>query len=153
MTARIPLLRRAGELGLAYDRSVSEVAPDQREAEWPWATIAISALICAFYLAESFLGLDDEGVVTVMRTGATSYATVFEAGEWWRLLSAPFVHGGLIHMLLNGTALIQVGALIEDLYGRERFLVVYLLSCLGSSLATSTVGMGPSVGASGGIMG
>jgi membrane associated rhomboid family serine protease len=126
----------------------------REETEWPWATIGISVAICLVFLAESALGLEDEtGDVTLTRVGATSAALVLDAGEWWRLFAAAFVHGGFLHVFLNGIALIQLGVFVEELYGRSRFLVIFLLSCLGSSLATSTIGSTPSVGASGGIMG
>ncbi len=126
----------------------------REETEWPWATIGISVAICLVFLVESALGLEDEaGAVTVTRVGATSSALVLDAGEWWRLFAAAFAHGGFWHVFLNGTAFIQLGVFVEELYGRARFLAVYLLSCLGSSLATSMIGSTLSVGASGGIMG
>ena len=75
-------------------------------------------------------------------------------GEWWRLLSAAFVHVGVLHLLLNGFCLFQLGTIAEALLGSRRFVAVYLLSALGGSLLG--LGIHPmtvSAGASGAIFG
>lgn len=75
-------------------------------------------------------------------------------GQWWRLLSSIFIHGGIIHLALNMQCLWQLGKLTERLYGNWAFLALYILSGLGGSVASlwwhsNTV----SVGASGAIFG
>jgi len=75
-------------------------------------------------------------------------------GEWWRLLTCVFVHGGLIHIAFNMWCLWDLGALSESLYGRWTFAAIYLISGLGASLGS--VIWNPyvmSVGASGAIFG
>ena len=75
-------------------------------------------------------------------------------GEWWRLLTCVFVHGGLLHIAFNMWCLWDLGALSESLYGRWTFGAIYLISGLGASLAS--VAWNPnvmSVGASGAIFG
>ncbi|MFN8008636.1 MAG: rhomboid family intramembrane serine protease [Terriglobia bacterium] len=47
-------------------------------------------------------------------------------GQWWRLISAIFIHIGIIHLLFNSYALIFIGPLLEESLGRERFLVLYI---------------------------
>ena len=44
------------------------------------------------------------------------------AGQWWRLVSAIFIHIGIIHLAFNSYALIFIGPLLEELLGKERFL-------------------------------
>jgi rhomboid protease GluP len=76
------------------------------------------------------------------------------SGEWWRLLTCVFVHGGLLHIAFDMWCLWDLGALSESLYGRWTFGVIYLISGLGASLAS--VAWNPhvmSVGASGAIFG
>ncbi|HVI07532.1 MAG TPA: rhomboid family intramembrane serine protease [Candidatus Binatia bacterium] len=76
------------------------------------------------------------------------------SGEWWRLLTCVFVHGGLLHIAFNMWCLWDLGALSESLYGRGTFFVLYLTCGLGASLAS--VIWNPhvlSVGASGAIFG
>ena len=75
-------------------------------------------------------------------------------GQWWRLLSAAFLHGGLVHLAVNMVTLADVGRLCERLFGWRRFLLLYLLSGLAGSAAS--VWWNPqvnSVGASGALFG
>jgi len=53
-------------------------------------------------------------------------AWLVQQGQWWRLISAIFIHIGIIHLAFNSYALIFIGPLLEELLGRERFLVLYL---------------------------
>lgn len=53
-------------------------------------------------------------------------AVLVAQGEWWRLVSAIFIHIGIIHLLFNSYALLFIGPLLEELLGKERFLVFYL---------------------------
>ena len=76
-------------------------------------------------------------------------------GEYYRLLTAAFLHGGIFHLLLNMFALAQLGPVLEAALGRLRFVALYLLSALGGSvlsyLLSSPLQLG--VGASGAIFG
>jgi rhomboid protease GluP len=75
-------------------------------------------------------------------------------GEWWRILTCVFVHAGLIHLVFNMWCLAAMGPFVERLVGNVGFLVLYLLSGLGGSLAS--LAWSPtvvSVGASGAIFG
>jgi membrane associated rhomboid family serine protease len=78
------------------------------------------------------------------------------AGEWWRLLTAAFMHASTpFHILLNMYALYLFGPPLESVFGRVRFLALYLLSALGGSLASYAFNspFQPSLGASGAIFG
>jgi len=61
-------------------------------------------------------------------------------GEYWRLLTAGFMHYGVIHLLLNMWALLILGGEVERMVGRWRFLAVYLLSGLGGTVAVYVFG-------------
>jgi membrane associated rhomboid family serine protease len=85
--------------------------------------------------------------------GANIGALTF-SGEWWRLLTNIFVHGGIIHIAFNMWALWNLGVLCESLYGRWAYASVYLICGLGASLASAALHpYRPSVGASGAIFG
>ena len=76
------------------------------------------------------------------------------AGEWWRLLSSMFLHGGIMHLLLNISGLVIAAFFVEPLLGRKNYFILYILSGLCGSLASiwwypNTI----SVGASGAIFG
>lgn len=57
-------------------------------------------------------------------------------GEWWRLVTAMFLHGGFIHLLFNSWVLYDVGPAVEEMYGAARFLVLYFVSGVAGSLAS-----------------
>ncbi len=76
-------------------------------------------------------------------------------GEYYRLLTAAFLHGGVVHLLLNMYALYMFGPLLEGALGRLRFTVLYLVSALGGSAVSYTFSNPgtPSLGASGAVFG
>ena len=89
----------------------------------------------------------------LIRWGA-DFGPLTTHGEWWRILTATFVHVGLMHVLVNMVILLNIGMFTERLFGNGGFAVLYLLSGLGGSLASLawrpfTV----SAGASGAIFG
>jgi rhomboid protease GluP len=76
------------------------------------------------------------------------------AGEWWRLVSYMFLHGGAVHLLGNTFALLYVGMFLEPMIGKRRFAIAYLLTGLGAGLASIWAHSAVvSVGASGAIFG
>ena len=85
--------------------------------------------------------------------GADDSTLVLREGQWWRPLTSMFLHAGLLHLLLNGWALYQLGSLFEILIGSRVMLGVYVASGLAGSLAGLMWTHGPSVGASGAIFG
>jgi len=76
------------------------------------------------------------------------------AGEWFRLITSMFVHGGLFHIFFNMIALFYVGNLVERAYGKERFISIYMLTGIFGNLLTHLfLPNAISVGASGAIFG
>jgi membrane associated rhomboid family serine protease len=75
-------------------------------------------------------------------------------GDWWRLITAMFLHGFLLHLAFNMFALYVIGGPVEEYLGRVRFLLLYLVSGLaGSAGALLQSPTTPVVGASGAIFG
>jgi rhomboid protease GluP len=96
--------------------------------------------------------MDFSGGVLV-RWGANIGVLTF-SGEWWRLVTNIFVHGGLLHIAFNMWCLWNLGELCESLYGRWTFAAIYLICGVGASLASAAWHpYVPSVGASGAIFG
>ena len=89
---------------------------------------------------------------TLFDFGAKLRAAIF-AGQWWRLVTAGFLHGGLLHILMNSWVLFDLGAQVEQVYGTRRFLVVYFVSTIGGFLASTYWSNSLSVGASAGLFG
>jgi membrane associated rhomboid family serine protease/Flp pilus assembly protein TadD len=109
------------------------------------------AVFIAMVLA-SGPSLDFTGQVMI-RFGA-NYGPVTLSGQWWRLVTYMFLHGGLLHIAFNMWCLWDLGALAESLYGRWTFGAIYLITGIGGGLAS--IAWNPSVlsvGASGAIFG
>ncbi|GEM_PF-1829878 len=89
----------------------------------------------------------------VYRMGAVHQPAVLE-GEWLRLIAAPFLHFGFLHLAMNGWAQWSLGGPIEFLVGSWRFFALWVGSAIGASL-TSLVFNGDAIsaGASGAIFG
>lgn len=93
--------------------------------------------------------LFDEGALVVL----SPWGGVGD-GEWWRLITAAFLHGSLIHIAMNMVVLWIIGAPVEEALGRGRFLALYLISGLsGSAGALLFSPDAITVGASGAIFG
>lgn len=73
-------------------------------------------------------------------------------GEWWRLVTAIFLHGSLIHIAMNSWVLMDIGPPVEKVYGSARFLFLYITTGVIGFLFSAFAG-NASVGASGSIMG
>ena len=102
------------------------------------ATYALIGLyIVLFGLCELWGG--SESIATLVAMGAEVPALI-KQGEWWRLLAATALHGGLIHILLNSYVLYSFGPFLEKLLGWQRFLVLYILSGLAGTLLGTAVG-------------
>jgi membrane associated rhomboid family serine protease len=85
-------------------------------------------------VAMAYLG--GQGNVAVLdvlhRSGSVS-ADDLIAGRWWRLLTAAFVHGGLLHIVMNGSMLAFGLGLVESMWGRARYLLIYLVAAFGGN--------------------
>lgn len=85
--------------------------------------------------------------------GAVSRSAVYAYGQWWRLGSAAFLHSGLMHIGFNIYALMIIAPKVEEICGRGRTLLLFMVCAIFGFFATITFSNGGSVGASGGIMG
>ncbi len=120
-----------------------------------WVTYTIVALNLLVYLAMSVSGVNPLAPTgeSVIPWGS-NFGPLTISGEWWRLLSATFVHFGLMHLLLNMYAMFQTGLLVERLLGKVRFLLMYLFAGLSGSVASLVWNpVVNSAGASGAVFG
>lgn len=115
------------------------------------ALIGINAAIYIFGLAMGAFGSD----VNLIREFGMNPVLIAIGGEWWRLLTAAFLHGGLLHIGFNMYVLYVLGPTLERVLGHARFLVLYLGAALGGSAASYAFSAPNtfSVGASGAIFG
>jgi membrane associated rhomboid family serine protease len=76
------------------------------------------------------------------------------SGEVWRLVTANYLHGGLIHLLVNCYSLASLGPLIEESFGARKLLVIYSASGVCAFIASTLLSpRSLTVGASGAIFG
>lgn len=119
-----------------------------------WVTPLLLAINIAAYIALAVLSgsvAPDPNELT--RWGANA-GLLTTQGDWWRLVTATFLHLNLVHIFFNGWALWNAGRLTERLYGSWTFLAIYLATGILSSLASTVWNPAlMSVGASGAIFG
>ena len=122
-------------------------------AQVPVATALLGANVLVFVLmllAGAGLWHTPKGVQ--LAWGA-NFGPATQDGQWWRLFTAQFVHFGVLHLGMNMAALWDVGRLVERLYGRWRFAVLYGASGVAGNLLSLVVqgNQAVSAGASGAI--
>jgi rhomboid protease GluP len=124
-------------------------------------TYTLLAILAAIFLGEEIFrigqeaGALDPSVRTLIALGALDKSLVVGGGEWWRLFSAPLLHGGVLHLVFNGIALFFAGIVLENVAGRAWFAAIFAVSATTGALVS--LALNPtaliSVGASGAIMG
>jgi membrane associated rhomboid family serine protease len=134
---------------------------EQREAEQQRADLTAHLLRSADVRTIATLALTVTiGLVTLVQFVTTDIRQAVaigglvkpavRAGEWWRLLTATYLHGNLMHVAFNLSALVTFGRLIEVYERRMHVPFVYLASAIGGSVLSTAL---TSIGASGGVLG
>jgi rhomboid protease GluP len=111
--------------------------------------------IIAYVFSALFsLNIVDMNMQTLVNMGALYGPLTVLKGEWWRLFTAMFLHGGMTHILMNMFSLYLIGRAMEMYFDTKSYLLIYLFSGLLGGLASlymhpNSVG----IGASGAIFG
>lgn len=114
------------------------------------ALVALNAAVFMFMVGEPGPSGHPD---TLVRWGG-SVGPLTTNGEWWRIVTTLFVHTGPLHLLATLIGLIQIGLILERVYGPVAFTAVYLSAgTLASVMSLRTHPVAVSVGASGGILG
>lgn len=114
--------------------------------------IAVNLLVflISAWISKNIFDID---IYTLIIMGA-KVNSLIDKGQVWRLITCAFLHGGLIHIFFNMYALKILGPEIEYVYGKVKYLVIYLLSAIVASIFSYIFGpQSVSVGASGAIFG
>jgi len=110
-------------------------------------TFALVGLLAAIFLLQ-----EATGDVAIEQAGVR--LDLVRQGEWWRLATSGLVHGGFLHVALNGWTLLLLGRYIEPLLGGARLLAIFFVTVVAASVAS--IAWPPdalAVGASGGLFG
>jgi rhomboid protease GluP len=140
----------------SYAGAVAGLIPHAR-----FTTLMILLINSALYMASmlfsiragSAAGAFDIPGGVLFQLGAKFSPAILQGGDWWRLLTAGFLHGGLMHILMNSWALFDLGSQVEEIYGASRLIVFYSVSTIGGFLLSTLWNPGLSVGSSAGIFG
>jgi rhomboid protease GluP len=134
----------------AFDERLERLTPSL------WALWLMMGLCIAVWAATGVAGMSllEPRADELYRWGANSASGV-QAGQAWRLFTAMFLHGGVMHLAFNMYALLQAGILVTQLFGNVGFLVIYLgAGLVGNALSLHYAAQaGVSVGASGAVFG
>ena len=131
------------------------------------ATSALAAACVGLYILTWFMtaragggqgtGLFDMGGISqsvLVRMGAKYGWAMIVEHQWWRLVTAMFLHAGLLHIGMNMWCLFDLGPEVESLFSTPKFIVLYLATgVFGYIVSLWWMPNGISIGASGAIMG
>lgn len=73
--------------------------------------------------------------------------------EYYRLFTAIFTHEAIMHLVFNSMAIIILGQAVEKIFGKKKFILIFLISGLFGSLSSFVFSASPAIGASGGVFG
>jgi membrane associated rhomboid family serine protease len=161
---RCPDHATAGGKTAAAPRRAARTASRSLSAYGPFVTFTLIGINVGVFLVQLFLGADlmrlnsgwiyENGVLVDEAVNSSNEVVGVAHGEWWRLLTATFLHGSLIHLGMNMLVLWLIGPPVEEYFGHARYLLLYVVSGLaGSAGALILSGGRPTVGASGAIFG
>lgn len=114
-----------------------------------FVTYILIGLCFLMYIITLIMG---ESNATYLVLGA-NYAPLVKNGQIFRLITYAFLHGGIIHLLVNMYSLFIVGRQVENNFGKVRLLIIYFVSALTGGLLSALFSDGFSIGASGAIFG
>lgn len=110
------------------------------------ATLILAGLILFMFARQMWIahrccGGPLQEIVTSPGTEALLYSGAAYTGmdlrdNWWRLVTSMFVHGGIVHLAFNLIALVQLGSLLESLFGARPVLLSFFLGGIAASLGT-----------------
>jgi rhomboid protease GluP len=126
--------------------------------ELPFLTAGLIAILVIVFLAEVNRAGGNAmsiGLPALIELGGSSGQLVFGAHQWWRIFTAPMLHGGLSHLLGNCVALFFAGRYLEPVIGLRWFGALYAICAITGSLTSlsESAAIKVSVGASGAITG
>ncbi|MEF9403171.1 rhomboid family intramembrane serine protease (plasmid) [Ralstonia solanacearum] len=133
-----------------FEEKLEALAPQPR---FTYALIVLNVLA---WLVTLMLGGNPlQTPISVLFNLGGNAAFEVQHGEWWRLLSATFLHAGVLHLAINMAGLYATGIAVERIYGPAAYLLIYLgAGLLGSALSLSFAAQHAiGVGASGAVFG
>jgi membrane associated rhomboid family serine protease len=148
---------------VAAPRQTARKAARTLSTRGPYVTQALIAINVGIYLLQLAMGaginantgwIYEHGVLVTSAIDSSGQAVGVAEGEWWRLLTAAFLHYGPLHLGLNMLVLWIIGPALEEYLGHGRYALLYVVSGLAGSAGALFVSPNAlTVGASGAIWG
>ena len=148
----------------AAPRRVARRASRSLSIRGPFVTSTLIGINVGVFLVQLLMGaalgrtdtgwIFEHGVLVNEAVDSSGQVVGVATGEWWRLVTATFLHGNVLHLGMNMLVLSFIGPPLEEYFGHRRYALVYLVSGLaGSAGALLVTPNSPTVGASGAIWG
>jgi membrane associated rhomboid family serine protease len=160
---RCPDHATASGKATAAPRRAARTATRSLSSYGPFVTFTLIGINVGVFLLGLLLGgelngtgnwLYENGVLVATAVGSDGQLIGVAEGDWWRLITATFLHYGLVHLGMNMLVLWIIGPPLEDYFGHGRYLLVYVVAGLaGSAGALLWSPNALTVGASGAIWG
>ena len=123
-------------------------------------TNAVTALYVISLIFDPLAALRPRGILEVFSPSADALwalgaagAIPWHYGRWWTLLTAIYLHGGLLHILFNILWIRQLGPAVEEVYGPARLVIIFTISGAAGFVVSNSLGVPFTIGASGSIFG
>lgn len=113
-------------------------------------SINVAVFLLTVFFSRSIIDIDG----AVLLIFGAKFGPLISAGQYYRLFTCAFLHGGLFHLLCNMYSLYILGPQINTVYGTHKYISIYIISCFTSSLMSFVYSPNTlSIGASGAIFG
>ncbi len=119
-----------------------------------FTTVLILLINAGLFIATQLFARNGVGDnIALWDFGGKYGPSIWQEHEWWRVITAGFLHGGMMHIMMNSWALYQLGMQVEELYGTARYLAIYFCATAGGFYLSARMNPGLSIGSSAGIAG
>ncbi|MCY6370956.1 rhomboid family intramembrane serine protease [Clostridium ganghwense] len=131
-----------------------KVESEKRKDKKSIITISLISINVLMYIITAIFSRNilDSDIRVLIYFGA-KVNELISRGEYYRLVTAMFLHGGLVHLVLNMYSLYALGPLVEKVYGKIKYIIIYFAAGIVSSIFSYLFSEGVSIGASGAIFG
>lgn len=124
----------------------------------PWITMGIIAINVTMYLVTAYLSYSVGGSIfnsdtNVLIMLGAKVNNLIAQGQYFRLISCMFLHGGIVHLGVNMYSLYAIGPMVEKVYGKTKYIAIYFVSGICASIFSYVFSTNVSIGASGAIFG
>ena len=125
----------------------------------PWITMGIIAINVIMYLVTAYLSYSyaqgsifnsDTNVLILLGAKVNN---LIAQGQYFRLITCMFLHGGIVHVGVNMYSLYAIGPMVEKVYGKTKYIAIYFVSGVCASIFSYVFSTSVSIGASGAIFG